>query len=128
MTEVRPFTAQHLNDVLRLCEAEGWPTLAADPARATRALTAPGVTTVVALRASRVIGFAQLLSDGEIQAYLTTLVVDHDERGGGVGRALVEEAHRLGGALRVDVLSEDEAVGFYETFRHVRKPGFRLYP
>jgi hypothetical protein len=36
--------------VLRLCESEGWLSFPADPARAVRALTAPGVITVVAGR------------------------------------------------------------------------------
>ena len=40
----------------------------------------------------------------------------------------MEEALRLSGAERVDLLSEDGAVDFYESFPHFRKPGFRLYP
>lgn len=43
-----------------------------DAERAVRALTAPGVVTVVAVAGEEVVGFAQVLTDGEIQAYLTT--------------------------------------------------------
>lgn len=115
--------------MLRLAAAEGWPSLNEDPERAERALSAPGVTTVVALdEREAVIGFAQLLSDGEIQAYLATIAVDPDFRNRGVGRAMVEEALQLGGGERIDLLTDDEAVGFYETFPHFRKDGFRLYP
>lgn len=41
---------------------------------------------------------------------------------------MVVEALRLAGAERVDLLSEDEPVAFYESFPHFRMPGFRLYP
>lgn len=102
------FTPEHLDGVLRLCVAEGWPSFPQDPERAARALTAPGVTTVVALDEQTVVGFAQLFSDGEIQAFLALIAVDSTFRGSGTGRALVTEALRLGGGERVDLLGEDE--------------------
>lgn len=126
--DIRLFLVEHLPGVLRLCEAEGWPSLPEDPQRARRVLTAPGVTTVVSLDRDDVIGFAQLLSDGEIQTFLASLVVARSQRGRGLGRALVEEALRAAGGQRVDLLSENAAVGFYESFPHQRKPGFRLHP
>ena len=128
MAEVRRFEERDLPGVLRLCVAEGWPSLPQDPARAMRVLTAPGVTTVVADDGDGVIGFAQMFSDGEIQAFLTSIAVDAGARGRGIGRALVDEALRLAGGDRIDLLSEDDATGFYESFPHRRKPGFRLYP
>ena len=128
MVEIVPFVAGHLDGVLRLCVAEDWPSFPDDPERAIRVLTAPGVTTVIALDNGRVVGFAQLFSDGELQAYLANLAVDERFRGRGTGRALVTEALRLAGGERIDLLSEDNAVGFYETFPNFRKPGFRLYP
>ena len=70
MAEVRRFQPGDLDAVIALCADEGWPSFPEDPARALRALTAPGVTTFVADEAGRVVGFAQLLSDGEIQAHL----------------------------------------------------------
>ncbi|MCY1140222.1 hypothetical protein OWR29_19660 [Actinoplanes sp. Pm04-4] len=70
MVQIRPFEPGDLPGVLHLCEAEGWPSFPANPPRALRILTAPGVTTVVALDAGAVIGFAELFSDGELQAYL----------------------------------------------------------
>jgi ribosomal protein S18 acetylase RimI-like enzyme len=122
------FAAEHLDGVVALCEAEGWPSIPEDPARAARALTAPGVATVVAVDDRAVLGFATVLSDGEIQAYLSLLVVASASRRAGIGRRLVElAAHRAGG-LRVDLLAEDGAAAFYETFSHRRKPGFRIYP
>ena len=128
MVEIVPFMEGHLDGVLRLCVAEDWPSFPDDPERAIRVLTAPGVTTVIALDNGRVVGFAELLSDGELQAYLANLAVDEGFRGRGTGRALVIEALRIAGGQRIDLLSEDKAVGFYERFPNFRKPGFRLYP
>ena len=128
MPELLPFDNAHLDGVVNLCTAEGWPSFAADRERAFRVLTAPGVTTVVAVDRDRVVGFAQMLSDGELQAYLANVAVDHDRRGLGIGHALVTTALRLAGGERVDLLSEESAIPFYANFPHIRKPGFRLYP
>jgi ribosomal protein S18 acetylase RimI-like enzyme len=126
--EVRSFEPDDLHGVLRLCEAEGWPSFPADAARALRILTAPGVTTVVAVDNGGVVGFAELFSDGELQAFLANLAVDSAKRGAGIGRQLVAEALRQAGGERVDLLSEEDAAGFYRTFANFEKPGFRLYP
>ena len=126
--EIHRLRPEHLDGVLTLNVAEGWPELPEDPGRAVRILTAPGVTTVVAVVEGEVIGFVQLLSDGELVAYLASIAVDLRFRRRGVGRALVEESLRLGGGRRVDVLSEDASLSFYERFPHFRKPGYRLYP
>lgn len=98
------------------------------PRGAVRVLTAPGVTTVVAVESGEVIGFAQLFSDGELQAYLATMAVKQTRRGKGIGRSLVAEALRLAGGERIDLLSEEDAAGFYQSFPHFKKPGFRIYP
>lgn len=128
MDEICRFAREHLDVVLSLCEAEGWPSFPEDPERAMRVLTAPGVTTVVAIENDQVVGFAQVLSDGEIQAFLANLAVAHGERKKGIGRALVIEALRLAGGHRVDLLSEEGATAFYSSFPHFQKPGYRLYP
>lgn len=122
------FSEEHLPGVLRLCEAEGWPSLPADPARAGRALTAPGVVTVVAVEGGEVVGFAQMLTDGEIQAYLCDMVVATEERRKGVGQKLVEVAFARSRAQRVDLLALDESEGFYRSFDHRTMPGYRIYP
>lgn len=128
MVEIAAFGSQHLDAVLALASAEGWPSLAQDPARGCRALTAPGVTAVVALDAGRVVGFAQMFSDGEIQAYLALLVVAPDRRGQGIGRLLTTTAAARAGGSRVDLLSDTESTGFYDRFVHRRLPGYRIFP
>jgi ribosomal protein S18 acetylase RimI-like enzyme len=124
-----PYARDHLAGVLQLCEAEGWPSLPADPERAARALAAPGVVTIVAVDGGDVVGFAQLLTDGEIQAYLCNLAVASSLRRRGIGRRLVEEAFARSGAQRIDLLAVDESADFYRRrFDHRALPGFRIYP
>ncbi len=123
-----PYDASHLDAVVALCAGEGWPSFPADPARAARALIAPGVTSVVACDDGEVLGFATLLSDGQIQAYLSLLVVSSSRRREGIGRSLIREAFRRAGGQRVDLLAEEDAQGFYASMPHRRLPGFRLYP
>lgn len=114
---------------MSLCHAEGYPSYTEDPERTWQALTNPGVTTVVADWEGRVVGAAQMLSDGVIQAFLVIVLVHPDHRRGGLGRGLIEHAFARAGGSRVDLLAEEgAAVPFYERFAHRRKPGFRLYP
>lgn len=124
---VTQYEEGHLSGVLALCEAEGWPSLPADPARAHAVLTAPGVTSVVALDGELVVGFAYLQSDGYIQAHLSQMAVHREYRRKGIGRALVEYAVPLTGAQRVDLVT-DSANDFYASFEHRTFSGFRIYP
>jgi ribosomal protein S18 acetylase RimI-like enzyme len=124
--EYRPYVRSDLPGILALCTAEGWPSFPADPERADRALTNPGVTTFVAVLDDEVAGFIHLLSDGEIQAYVTTMAVAAAHRRRGIGTRLIEEAFARCGARRLDLLSVADE--FYEQLRHSRHSGFRLYP
>lgn len=125
--EIRTYAPADLAGVLRLSALEHWPSLVEDPARAHRALTAPGVVTMVAVEADAVIGFAQMQSDGEIQAHLSLITVDPAHRRRGIARELIVAALRQAGGLRVDLVT-DSAEGFYAALPHFRMAGFRLYP
>ena len=127
MVEVRLFTPDDLGGVIALCAAENWPSFPEDPARALRALTAPGVTTVVAADGSQVAGFAQLVSDGEIQAHLSLIAVGPAYRRQSIGRRMLDLGLRMAGGLRID-LNTTDADDFYASMRHFRMTGFRLYP
>jgi ribosomal protein S18 acetylase RimI-like enzyme len=124
--DVRPFEERDLDGVLALCRAEGWPSLPADPARAARILTNPGVTTSVAVEGPTVVGFAYVLSDGAVAAYLASMAVAADHRRRGVGTRLIQDAFARCGAERLDTLSDADE--FYEQLLHHRWSGFRLYP
>ena len=125
---VERFDRQDLDGVLTLCRAEGWPSLPEDPVRALRALMAPGVVTVIARDHDRVVGFAQLLSDGEIQAYLACIAVETGHRGKGIGTRLIEAALATAGGRRIDLLSDESATGYYDRLPHRTMTGYRLYP
>jgi ribosomal protein S18 acetylase RimI-like enzyme len=131
--EVITYGPRHLDAVLALCKAEGWTTFAANRDRAARAMGAPGVTALVAIEGAgsgedRVLGFSQAVGDGAVTAYLCMLLVAEDARGRGIGKALTERTLRDSGALRLDVLSSEDAMALYERFPHNTMPGFRLYP
>jgi ribosomal protein S18 acetylase RimI-like enzyme len=117
----------HLGGVVALCQAEGWPSFPSDPERAHRAMTAAGVTTVVAEATGAVIGFACLQSDGELQAHLSLIAVDAAHRRRGVARSLLAEVLARAGGERVDLVT-DSAEGFYAALPHRRFRGFRVYP
>jgi ribosomal protein S18 acetylase RimI-like enzyme len=127
MAEVRRFQPGDLEGVVALCAAEGWPSFPEDPARALRALTAPGVTTVVAADAGRIVGFAQLLSDGEIQAHLSLIAVHPDARRQGLARQMLRLALAEAGGARIDLIT-DTAPEFYAALPHRRLDGFRIWP
>jgi ribosomal protein S18 acetylase RimI-like enzyme len=125
--EYRRYEPDDLPGILRLCRLEGWPSLVENPLRASRVLTAPGVTTMVAVEGAEIAGFAQLQSDGEIQAHLSLIAVDPRHRRKGVARELIARALREAGGLRIDLLT-DSAEPFYAELPHVRMQGFRVYP
>jgi len=118
---------KYLGGVVRLCESESWASYTATD-QAWRALTAPGSHTIVAVEDDVVAGFAQVQSDGVVQAHLSLIAVAGNQRRRGIGRRLVEEAFRRSGAQRIDLVSTEGADEFYESFSHRRFPGFRIYP
>jgi GNAT superfamily N-acetyltransferase len=127
MIECRPIQEEDLAGVMALVAAEPWPAYTKDPHQTWRALTAPGVTTIVAAENGRVVGFAQVLSNGQIAAFLSLLLVAADRRKEGIGTQLIREAFQRCGAQRMDLLTDD-AAGFYRKFVHHELPGFRIYP
>lgn len=127
MAEIRSFEPRDLDGVISLCAAENWPSFPEDPARALRALTAPGVTTIVAAAGEHVAGFAQLMSDGEIQAHLSLIAVDPAFRRQGLARAMLVMALERAGGLRIDLVT-DTAPDFYAALPHRRLEGFRIWP
>ena len=93
MTElsIEPFAHVHLDGLVALVLAEGWSEYAVDVERTSRALSAPGVTTLVAIDDGRVVGAIQVQSDGVIQAHVSMLLIDPTLRGRGLGSGLLRE-------------------------------------
>ena len=124
---------RHLSGVVGLLASLEWDNFDYDPDLTRKALTAPGVTTIVAAagETGEVVGFAQVFADGVFQAHLGLLAVDEGWHrrgvGRGVGRGLVEEAFARVGARRMDLIASDESLEFYRSFRHREQAGFRIY-
>jgi GNAT superfamily N-acetyltransferase len=92
-------------------------------------LSAPSATTVVAVDGTAVVGVAFAYVDaGQLDAYLSIMVVHAEYRRQGLARRLVAEVFRLSRAERVDLLAEPGSEAFYESLPHRRFAGFRLYP
>jgi ribosomal protein S18 acetylase RimI-like enzyme len=113
----------HLDGLVALVAAEGWTEYTDDVERTYRALTAPGVTTLVAV-AGRVVGAVQIQSDGFIQAHVSMLVIDRDWRGLGLGSRLLRRGLERAGGLKLDIRTRTE--GYYERLGASRSLGFRL--
>jgi ribosomal protein S18 acetylase RimI-like enzyme len=126
MTEasIQPFTQAHLDELIALVAAEGWNEYADDAERTYRALSARGVTTLVALADGRVVGAIQVQSDGVIQAHVSMLLIDREWRGRRLGSALLREGLKRAGGLRLDIRTRTE--GYYERLGASRSLGFRL--
>jgi ribosomal protein S18 acetylase RimI-like enzyme len=119
------FSSRHLDGVVQLCVAEGWPSWTHESTA--QAFAAPGVIAVVAEEDGEVLGVAELLTDGQLTAYLGMLVVAERARRRGIGRALIDDLFERSGLRRMDLLSEEGAIPFYESMPNKAKPGFRLY-
>jgi len=126
MTEVaiEPFAQAHVDELIALVAAEGWTEYSDDAERTYRALTAPGVTTLVAIAGSHVVGAIQVQSDGLIQAHISMLLIARDSRGFGVGSMLLREGLERAGGLQLDIRTRTE--GYYERLGASRSLGFRL--
>jgi ribosomal protein S18 acetylase RimI-like enzyme len=126
MTEasIQPFTRAHLDGLIALIAAEGWNEYTDDAERTYRALSAPGVTTLVAVAGRRVVGAIQVQSDGVIQAHVSMLLIDREWRGRRLGSALLREGLERAGGLRLDIRTRTE--GYYERLGASRSLGFRL--
>ncbi len=109
--------------MIKLFAAERW-SYAQDEQRAWRALTAPGSLTLVALYHEELAGVAQVLSDGEIQAFLAILLVAAGHRRKGIARHLVNETLARTRGQRLDLISCADS--FYESLGFRTVSGFRL--
>lgn len=104
--------------------AEGWTDYADDVERTRRALTAPGVTTLVAIAGGHLVGAIQVQSDGLIQAHVSMLLIAPNSRGVGLGSRLLRDGLERAGGLQLDVRTRTE--GYYERLGASRSLGFRL--
>ena len=126
--QIADISRDTLQSVIRLCELEGWESYCENVERTWRAFTAPGIITVVVVDGNETLGFASLMTDGEIQSYLILIAVTESHRGQEIGTRLIEEVFARAGAKRIDLLSTEGADDFFRSFTHQTWPGFRIFP
>ena len=126
MTEIsiEPFTQGHLDGLIALVAAEGWIEYTDDVERTHRALTAPGVTTLVAIAGGHLIGAIQVRSEWRHSAHVSLLLIDRNSRGTGLGSRLLRQGLKRAGGVRLDIRTRTE--GYYERLGASRSLGFRL--
>ncbi len=127
VVDVVPFEDGHADGVARLATTVQWPSLT-DPGVVRRVFTAPGSSAYAALVDGEVVGFAQALGDGLLQSHLSFLAVHPDHRRRGIARLLTVATFQATGTKRMDLITPEDAGGFYESFPHTRMAGYRLYP
>jgi ribosomal protein S18 acetylase RimI-like enzyme len=126
MTEasIEPFAQAHLDGLIALVTAEGWTEYTDNVERTYLALTAPGVTTLVATVGGSVVGAVQVQSDGLIQAHVSMLLIGRHGRGHGLGSQLLREGLKRAGGMQLDIRTRTES--YYERLGASRSLGFRL--
>ena len=124
MTEIsiEPFTQAHLDELIALVAAEGWTEYTNDVERTRRALTSPGVTTLVAIAGGHIVGAIQVQSDGLIQAHVSLLLIARNSRGVSLGSRLLRHGLERAGRLQLDVRTRTG--GYYERLGASRSFGF----
>jgi ribosomal protein S18 acetylase RimI-like enzyme len=126
---VRPFTIDDTEDVLELLGSAGWEGrglpqrfVLADASRCGAAFVA------VERENPKPVGFARVISDRGTVSYLSELVTAVEWRHKGVARVLIDACIDRFPLARLDVLSTDAALGFYEGTGFVPRRGFRRWP
>lgn len=127
VVDIVPFEDAHATGIARLCTTVQWPSLT-DPDVVRQVCTALGSAAYTALVDGEVVGFAQALGDGVLQSHLSFLAVHPDHRRRGIARLLTVATFQATGTKRMDLITPEDAGGFYETFEHTQMLGFRLYP
>lgn len=125
--DIVPFEDGHAEGVARLATTVQWPSLT-DPDVVRRVFSAPGSSAYTATVDGEVVGFAQALGDGVLQSHLSFLAVHPDHRGRGIARLLTVATFQATHTVRMDLITPDDASGFYAAFEHTEMKGFRIYP
>lgn len=117
---LRTWQEEDFPTLQRLAAEEGWSTYQRRPEESLLAWKRSWPALILTGEDGQVIGFVRGITDGEITMYIAELLVAYAQRGKGLGRLLLDTCHALYPHARLDLVSSEEANGFYKAH------GFRL--
>jgi ribosomal protein S18 acetylase RimI-like enzyme len=82
----------------------------------------------VATSGVEVVGLAHVLTNGLVHAHLSLVGVLPAHRRRGIGWQLVTKAFEASGAKWLDLCADPGSEGFYRSFVHRERAGFRIHP
>ncbi|MFL5701619.1 MAG: GNAT family N-acetyltransferase [Ktedonobacteraceae bacterium] len=109
---IRMWQQSDFPTIQKLSRVEGWTTPELRPQDALAAWQ-HSWPTLVATDGESIVGFVRALTDGEVNMFVTELLIDARLRGQGIGRALLDVCHYLYPRVRIDLISTEQANGFY---------------
>lgn len=109
LARIVPFAQQHLDGALHLSQQAGWPHRRAD-----WALVASLSQGVAAMKGDRLVGTALCTGFGD-HATLNMIIVDHEMRGQGLGRRLMQAAMALAGDRGMALVATPEGMPLYQS-------------
>ena len=117
---IRPYQETDFPEIHRLNQEEGWGNLV-EKQQDVKAAWNQSSIAYIAERNGCVIACVRGLTDGYISLYICELLVDDNERGRGIGKALLDHVHLLYPKTRMELLASATSHTFYE------KHGFRNF-
>lgn len=117
---IRAFIESDFPWLQKLYEKEGWMTLVNRPGDGLMAWSHSSIA-CIALHDDRIIGCIRAISDGSISTYIAELLVDTQYRGKGIGTKLIQLCHLCYPGTRLDLLSSETSIAFYD------QAGFRSF-
>jgi ribosomal protein S18 acetylase RimI-like enzyme len=121
---VRAWQPEDFARVRQLAVDEGWVSYRDRP-EALLAAWQGSWPALVAIDQGEVAAFVRAITDGAMSMYVADIIVKPDHRHQGVASALIYACHLLYPEVRLDLLSEESAKGFYSRLGFRPFQGFR---
>ncbi|UFU00028.1 GNAT family N-acetyltransferase [Radiobacillus kanasensis] len=121
---IRPFQESDFPRIVELIMEEKWTNLVSKQDQYLSALLTSNPTLVATVNET-VVGYIRGLTDQHISLYICELLVDQAYRKYGIGKELIEKAHDLYPATRVELLASSTSHTYYEQQKYRPFYGYR---